>query len=770
MEESHIWLSRLLRRAQDSQLQGQMSDGQFQQTLLYVLAAQMIDWDSPKWTQEREAKYWVYHDTPQANVHMLMEHCRHPSMSTTCDEQTYEQLSALMDEVTEELDGEECLDLFDSLFYHIVTQGRFDRRHAQISGALAAGLAHVEGLIDIAPYSGEAFIKHFELYQYRFDYKLVERHSPLQHLTQLRLVVQGVDAELIQLDPRHFKRTELSVLDNPSFLKRPFSTLLQLLEARTTIGPTMTGRTLVVFRSGSTDDPKALEALKQHLSDRDLLEAVFDFISYNDAGKSSRHCAWLLNDEKTLPGQTLCIDTRQLLEVTRGVTSEELACFAAGIYQVWRSNGALNSSRYPQSKQLGSLQGLFARWFDDGYSPIDGICMQLETREVLKSGISARRVKRKDHERDVSLLDRRPLEHLLGQSDHLSACIYVIGNNGAGKSLLLSSLVNHLKQQSISSVAIVIGPIDRFPLADREKYPDYRYLGDRTSTGYSSQTIERKLIDLLIETVGIPERLTLLESVLERLGLKQRLYLAPKGAFNELLQPLDLAAQVISLAAAVHSNVSIKGLTLALSRQGSSTLLKFTDLSSGEQQVLVLFAKITASAGPGKVLLIDEPEVSLHVGWQQLLPSLFSLMAQQLQTRFVIATHSPTLVANAKDNLSHCFMAKDSQLTEIAPAQRHSVETILLKGFETYTPHNREVAERCAALVTEAIRTTNRDDTEKYAERQEGFKKALDYMTAIMVSSGNAEDKRFQLDLQLIEQAGRAINETFALAAQEGLA
>ncbi|TWC61354.1 hypothetical protein FBY10_12136 [Pseudomonas sp. SJZ103] len=43
MEESHIWLGELLARAQASQLQGEMTDAQFQQVLLHVLAVQIVD-------------------------------------------------------------------------------------------------------------------------------------------------------------------------------------------------------------------------------------------------------------------------------------------------------------------------------------------------------------------------------------------------------------------------------------------------------------------------------------------------------------------------------------------------------------------------------------------------------------------------------------------------------------------------------------------------------------------------------------------------------
>lgn len=765
MEESQIWLSTLLSQAGDSDLKGKMTEEQFLHALLYTFAVHIIDWTSTKWISEQEKRYWETHDSVQDRAQLLMACCGREERINTYGAQIYDHLSNLLDGVTKSLEDEEWLTLFDTLFYYIVSQRGFHRRHAQITAALATGLTPDSGLIDLQPYSGESIVTHNNLHRYRFEYGLVTTHSRVLDLIALRLAVRDIDAHLTHGQSDSLGPIGLALLDDPAHLSLPFSTLLQWLEQDID-----TRRTLMVFRPSSTDKPNALEQLRQYLYAHDLLEAVIDFTSYGETGKKTRCCAWLLNKDKAHYRQTLCIDTRQLLEGTQGVGEEELAYFCAAVCEAWSFEKNSRSMQLPRIGLLGSLKGLFAQWFDDGYQNIDGVCTVLPSWQVIKGAVASNRLKAAAQKRDVSLLDRRPLERLLEQADCQSFCAYVIGNNGAGKSLLLASLIEDLQQRSIPSVAIVVGPIDRFPLSDHRKYPCYRYLGDRTNTGYSSQKIERRLMHLLVDVVGIPDRLALLENVLERLELKHRLYLAPKGAFNDLLQPLDLAGQVIPLARVLDENRSSSGLTLAFVRKKHSNLLKFTDLSSGEQQVLVLFAKIMASAGPGKVLLIDEPEVSLHVGWQQLLPGLFSQMAEQLQTRFVIATHSPTLIANAQDQLSHCFMAKENQLTEIASQQRHSVETILLKGFETYTPHNREIAERCAALVAEAIRATNTGEDAHFDVQQVGLDDALDKMTEIMRTSGDQQDKRYQQDRQLIEQARRAIQETFDLARQEFLA
>jgi ABC-type lipoprotein export system ATPase subunit len=66
-------------------------------------------------------------------------------------------------------------------------------------------------------------------------------------------------------------------------------------------------------------------------------------------------------------------------------------------------------------------------------------------------------------------------------------------------------------------------------------------------------------------------------------------------------------------------------------------------LSSGERQIVTLIYAAT-HMNEQRVVLIDEPELSLHVDWQRL---LLSKMSEQLQGRQIIAcTHSPLVAAD----------------------------------------------------------------------------------------------------------------------------
>lgn len=71
-------------------------------------------------------------------------------------------------------------------------------------------------------------------------------------------------------------------------------------------------------------------------------------------------------------------------------------------------------------------------------------------------------------------------------------------------------------------------------------------------------------------------------------------------------------------------------------------------LSSGEQQILILFSYLAFNSQDGKLFIIDEPELSLHVKWQEdFLDSLEKITPKT--TQVILATHSPVLVGKKKE-------------------------------------------------------------------------------------------------------------------------
>jgi predicted ATP-binding protein involved in virulence len=77
--------------------------------------------------------------------------------------------------------------------------------------------------------------------------------------------------------------------------------------------------------------------------------------------------------------------------------------------------------------------------------------------------------------------------------------------------------------------------------------------------------------------------------------------------------------------------------------------LELASLSSGEQQEIVLAYGLLFREKPGTLILLDEPELSLHVSWQlDLIPDLLKI-AELTDLEFLVATHSPQVIGERWD-------------------------------------------------------------------------------------------------------------------------
>jgi predicted ATP-binding protein involved in virulence len=69
-------------------------------------------------------------------------------------------------------------------------------------------------------------------------------------------------------------------------------------------------------------------------------------------------------------------------------------------------------------------------------------------------------------------------------------------------------------------------------------------------------------------------------------------------------------------------------------------------LSSGEQHQLVMFYDLIFKVQPNTLIMIDEPELSLHITWQSRFIDELKEIVKQSKIDVLIATHSPTIVGN----------------------------------------------------------------------------------------------------------------------------
>lgn len=117
---------------------------------------------------------------------------------------------------------------------------------------------------------------------------------------------------------------------------------------------------------------------------------------------------------------------------------------------------------------------------------------------------------------------------------------------------------------------------------------------------------------------------------------------------DDLAEKLELFLSIV--------NGKFRRKTLRVDREHGLTAVTSTGqelelalLSSGEQQEIVLAYGLLFREEPGTMILLDEPELSLHVTWQLDLIPDFLKIADVAKLEFLIATHSPQIVNDRWD-------------------------------------------------------------------------------------------------------------------------
>ncbi len=168
--------------------------------------------------------------------------------------------------------------------------------------------------------------------------------------------------------------------------------------------------------------------------------------------------------------------------------------------------------------------------------------------------------------------------------------------------------------------------------------------------GLASATISSEILPAIEQTKG--NRLHLIVSILEP-------YLGGLKARQESVMP------IYSLLDTFVKNVSHffsdKKLTYNL-RDGFEIFvdpvagekmqrLGPSELSSGEQQLILLFCHVLTARDNPSVFIIDEPEISLNVTWQRILVSSLQNISKGADTQFLFASHSLEILTKHRNRV-----------------------------------------------------------------------------------------------------------------------
>lgn len=119
------------------------------------------------------------------------------------------------------------------------------------------------------------------------------------------------------------------------------------------------------------------------------------------------------------------------------------------------------------------------------------------------------------------------------------------------------------------------------------------------------------------------------------------------GIFDELAGKIDLLLKLINSRFKYKKMIVDKEFGFVFKTDQGQ--LSPANLSSGEQHELVLIYELLFQTQKNTLVLIDEPELSLHVGWQIRFLEDLQQIINMTQIDVIVATHSPQIINNKWD-------------------------------------------------------------------------------------------------------------------------
>ena len=206
---------------------------------------------------------------------------------------------------------------------------------------------------------------------------------------------------------------------------------------------------------------------------------------------------------------------------------------------------------------------------------------------------------------------------------------------------------------------------------------------------------------------------------------------------NSIFESMDLDVELIGLSKDED--------TVPIFRNIEGKEFDISVLSSGEKQLFLRALSLKFLNVNNSIILIDEPEISLHPRWQRKIINVYENIGKNNQ--LIIATHSPHIIGNVtKEQIRVLKRDKEGikvmNYEELDETYGRTVESILMEIMGIVNTRNEETAEKI-----EILRNLVREDKYESKEFEELYEVLRGYL-------GNLD-----IDLNLIDmEIRRRIN------------
>lgn len=224
---------------------------------------------------------------------------------------------------------------------------------------------------------------------------------------------------------------------------------------------------------------------------------------------------------------------------------------------------------------------------------------------------------------------------------------------------------------------------------------------------------------------------------LERSDLQEIFWVTAGSSGFDVSAREDLAA-VLRTEPLLRRNAHIRRIDVFLRKNHES--IELSHASSGELSLISSLIFMIATVPRNGVVLIDEPENSLHPSWQREYVDKLLVALSYRNVSIVVATHSPLVVTGSlahNGEITSVFRVDGPNFLKLDidsdSASSNSIEEVLWKAFEVVTPANHFVSE----AIVEAI--------DQYERREQSKADVLALVDAMQArSDDNAQSEFFK--------------------------
>jgi len=237
--------------------------------------------------------------------------------------------------------------------------------------------------------------------------------------------------------------------------------------------------------------------------------------------------------------------------------------------------------------------------------------------------------------------------------------VVLAGVNGSGKTTLLEYVYNPtLEDKNFIKIEIIrkFGEMDEFIEDDITEYIEEK----KILFSLDLDNLDNYKQNIIYFSVGQDNIINIKETIRQKYIDRAFEIDKPSEALKELqnyiakiFDGLDLTFNLSS----INYNKNI-----VLFKDSNSVEFDIDDLSTGEKTLLSKVLYLYFQDYKDKVILIDEPELSLHPSWQNNVLKIYENFAKLNNCQIIIATHSPHIIGSAKSEYLRVLKKIDDKI------------------------------------------------------------------------------------------------------------